>query len=121
MSLPNHLLNLPCTITRRSTTAARNAKGKKILAETRVETVCYLEKQQRRADEEPDGQAELSDTLWLLVLPVGTEIDNGDLVAVNGDEYELSGAPWTVRNPRTQADSHVEATLRRTAGPEAGS
>lgn len=118
MALAN-LLNRTCTITRRSTSASEDDYGNAIDSQTNVQTVCEI---QQRSRDEQDDQGETSDTLWLLVLPAGTAIDTSDKVSVPGmGEFEMVGAPWPARNPRTQQESHVEATLRRTAGPEVGS
>lgn len=112
------LLNRPCTITRRSQSGTTDDYGNDIPAETTVETVCELQQRDRRADSEPDLAGELSDTLWLLVLPAETDIDTGDVVEVDGLVYEMFGDPWLARNPRTGEESHVECTLRRTASAE---
>lgn len=109
------LLNRPCTITRRSFGDEVDERGDYIATESAVETVCELQQKQRS---EPEDQGELSDTTWLLILPAGTAIDTGDAVTMTdtGEEFEMVGDPWPARNPRTRAESHVEATVRRTAG-----
>ena len=112
------LLNRPCTIIRRSESEDLDAHFNPILEEVEVQTVCELQQQRR---DEPGDHGELSDTRWLLILPAGTAIDTGDGVVVDGDTYEMVGDPWPARNPRTQEESHIEATLRRTAGEETGS
>lgn len=109
------MINTPCTILRRSASGSRNKYGGKSKVDTPVETVCEL--QQRRRDEQGD-QGELSDTFYLAIFPAGTEIRTGDGLVVAGHEYEMIGDPWRARNPRTQAESHIEATVRRTAGDE---
>lgn len=109
------LLNRPCTLLLRETTGTINDDGIEEHDAERYDTVCELQQQQRR---EPTDQGELSDTTWLLILPAGTMIDTGDAVEIDGELYELVGAPWRVRNPRTTSESHVECTLRRTAGAE---
>jgi hypothetical protein len=106
------LLNTPCTITRRTSSTSEDAYGDTIPGTTTTTTVCEL--QQRQRSEQPG--AEVSDTIWLLILPAGTGIDTGDKVTVDGVDYEMVGDPWPARNPRTGQASHVEATLRRTAG-----
>lgn len=111
----SQLLNTPVTIISRSTSGEIDDYGNEVSAEAEAETVGEL--QQTRRDEQ-DDQGELSDTSWLLILPAGTSIDTGDVVEVNGDRYELVGAPWPARNPRTRLETHIEATLRRTAGSE---
>src|SRR5688572_27377107 len=111
----SQLLNLPCTITRRTPSADDeeiNDYGDPVQNETEVDTVCEL---QQRARSEDDLQGELSDTSWLLILPAGTAIDTGDAVTIDGKTYELVGDPWQARNPRTETVEHIEATLRRTA------
>lgn len=109
------LLNRTVTITRRSASGDIDEFGNEISTETNVATVGELQQTQRT---EPAAQGELSITTWLLVLPAGTSIDTGDAVIVDNHTYEVIGAPWQARNPRTQVASHVEATLRRTVGSE---
>lgn len=111
------LLNQPCQIIRRSQSGEADEYGNDVPSATVVETVCELQQQQRS---EPAGDAELSDTRWLAVFPAGTDLRTGDSVAVDGLAYELVGDPWHARNPRTHSVSHVEATLRRTAGSDDG-
>lgn len=82
---------------------------------TDTETVTVGELQQRRRSETPDGG--LAETSWTLFLPAGTAIGANDRVQVDGDTFEVDGDPWPVRNPRSGADSHVEATLRRASAP----
>lgn len=78
--------------------------------------MCELQQVPRRSvSGEPAAHPDVSDSLWLLVLPADTLIDTGDAVIVDGHRYEVSGEPWVARNPRTQAVSHIEASLRRVA------
>lgn len=115
MSL-SQLLNRPCWVVQRSDTGDVDELGNEEPSETEVETVCEIQQVQRDEDE---TQGELSDTDWLGVFPAGTALDTGDAVKVEGlGKFELTGAPWAVRNPRTQTESHVEATLRRVAGDD---
>ncbi len=107
------LLNRPMTIIRRAGHGAVDAYGNTVYDETLVEVVGEL--QQVRRDE-PGGEGETSDTRWALFLPAGTALSTRDIVLVGDEEYEVTGEPWSARNPRTQALSHVEATLRRVAG-----
>lgn len=110
------LLNRPCTLLLRDSTGDKDDYGNEKTGDpTEVETVCELQQQRR---DEQDDQGETSDTTWLVILPAGTEIDTGDAIQIDGYVYELVGAPWRARNPRTQAESHVEATARRAAGAE---
>lgn len=114
----SNLLNRPCVITRRLESTSTDRYGNEIPDEDLVTTVCELQQQRR---DEHDLQGETSDTGWLLILPAGTALATGDGVDVDGHSYEVFGEPWAARNPRTKADSHVEATLRRVAGSEDGS
>jgi hypothetical protein len=107
------LINRPATLVRRTDSGKTDEFGNPVMTVTETEVLCEL--QQQRRNEEGD-QGELSETLWNLFLPAGAELDTGDAIVVDGDEYELVGAPWDARNPRTQQVSHVEATVRRTAG-----
>ncbi len=107
------LLTRPITIIRRSASEDVDAYGNTVNDEAMVEVVGEL--QQVRRDE-PGGEGETSDTRWALFLPAGTALSTRDIVLVGDEEYEVIGEPWSARNPRTQALSHVEATLRRVAG-----
>lgn len=110
----SQLLNLPVTILRRSG-GTDDGYGNLVPGEDDVGTVGELQQVRR---EEAGGAGELSDTEWLLILPPDAEINTGDAISIEGRHYELIGDPWVARNPRTQAISHVECTLRRTAGAE---
>lgn len=109
------LLNTPCTLLLRSP-SGEDDYGSETSTVEEVETVCEVQ-QQRRTEE--DDQGELSDTGWLGIFPAGTDLRTGDGVRVEDlGTFELVGDPWPARNPRTQAESHLEATLRKTAGGE---
>lgn len=105
------LINKPCTLLVR-TDGREDAHGNAEQDETAVAAVCEL--QQRRRDE-PALQNELSVTEWDAFFPAGTVAHTGDGLLVDGAEYEFVGDPWPVRNPRSGAISHVEATVRRSA------
>ncbi len=116
------LLNTPCTIIRRSPSGDEDDYGNEEQKPEDVETVCEVQKQVRRASEEPGDQGELSDTLWTGFFPAGTELRTGDAVRVDAlGEFEMVGDPWPVWNPRTKAVSHIEASLRRTVGADEAS
>lgn len=76
---------------------------------------------QQRSRDEPNGQGDLSDTDWLLILPAGTAIDRTDAVRVDGRGYEVIGEPWSVTDHRTGATHHLEVSLNRTGNDEGGS
>ncbi len=109
------LLNRACSIDHRTADGDEDAYGNATVQIETVETVCEL--QQRQRDESTDRE-DLSVTQWLLVLPAGTVIWAGDTVTVDGFDYEVSGDPWEARNPFTQAQSHIEATVIRTSAAD---
>lgn len=89
--------------------------GNEIPEEESTETLCEL---QRIGTTEPALEGESSDSRSLLILPAGTLLATGDTVTIEGQDYELVGDPWRVRNPRLGRHSHVQATVRRTSGAE---
>lgn len=105
------MMQTPCTILRRSGEEEEEF-GKPGGEVEEVETVCALQ-QQRRTEHAESG--EISDTLWNLYLPHGTEIDTGDAVRVAGREYEVIGEPWSAEEG-SRTVWHVEGTCRRTEG-----
>lgn len=110
------LLNRACNIIRRTESGNTDDYGNDIPDEDIVATVCELQSRNGWAGRsEPALQGQLSDTEWLLVLPPGTVLSTADVVEVDGQEYEVTGDPWHARNPRNQTESHVEASVRRTA------
>lgn len=114
MSL-TQLLSRPCTIVRRLASADKDAHGNEVPDEQYVETVCEVQQRSRR---EPGDEGELSDTYWEGYFPTGTAIGTGDAVIVNAiGEFEVVGEPWQA-NTGSVGVAHVEATLRRTRGPE---
>jgi hypothetical protein len=111
------VINRPATLLRR-VQAGEDAHGNP--QHDVEETAVLCELQQRRRSEHEAGVDDLSDTLWDLYLPAGTESDAGDAIRIDGFTYELMGAPWEARDPFTQRFKHIEATVRRTAGSEDG-
>lgn len=109
----SQLLTRSVTIARRSPSGSTDDYGNVNPTIATSVTVGELQQVQRRTTGETVD--DLSDTLWLLVLPAGTSIDTSDKVTVGGESFEVSGAPWTVRHPRTGVDHHVEVNLRRVA------
>lgn len=109
------LINRPMTLIRRASTGSVDTYGNDVDGETTVAVLGELQQIQRT---EPVAEGELSDTRWLLFLPAGTAIDTGDAVICDGEVFEVVGAPWPARNPRTGAQNHVEVTLRQTIREE---
>jgi hypothetical protein len=105
------LMNRPMVIVRRTAGETTDAFGNNVSAEASTPVLGELQQQQRT---EPLAEGELSDTRWIVFLPASTDLSTGDAIVCDGHIYELVGDPWEVRNPRTQTESHVEATVRRT-------
>lgn len=99
----------------RSSTGATDDRGDAVPDTDEVATVCELQQERRQ---EKDQQGELSDTQWVAYFLPGEDLSTADALIVDGQEFELVGDPWQARSPRTQEVSHVEVTLRRTAGSE---
>jgi len=108
----DQLLNRTCVIETR-VPGGRDEYNNETDSVVEVSTVCELQQRQRT---ETGDRGEVSVTEWMLVLPASTDLSTGDTVLVDGDRYEVTGDPWQARNPRTQAVSHVEATVKRTSG-----
>ncbi|MES2867614.1 MAG: hypothetical protein V4703_12800 [Actinomycetota bacterium] len=109
------LLNRECTLIQRIASGSTDRFGNPLRTDTPITTVCEL--QQTRRDE-PSAAGELSITTWAVFLPAGTDINTGDVLIVEGREYEIVGDPWEARNPRTGLMSHVEATCKRARGAD---
>ena len=108
------LLTRSCSILRRKPSGETDEYGDEVVAVTVESTVCEVQQRQR---DEPATEGDLSDTGWLGVSPAGTELRTADAIEVNGiGTLELIGDPWPVRDPETGETSHIEATLRVTAG-----
>lgn len=95
-----------------------DAHGAEVVTETSVDALCEL--QQTSANERGES-GEVSDDAWRLFFAAGTDLSTASAVVVDNEIYEIVGTPWTVRNPRTQVDSHIEVKARRTAGAADGS
>ena len=107
------LLTLDCTITSRAGSGTVDDYGDETTDETTVTIVCELQQQQRNETTDPGT---IADSTWLLILPAGITLGAADTVTIGGDAYEVIGEPWQARNPRTQAASHIEATVRKVEG-----
>lgn len=116
MSLTS-LINHDATIIRRTPGDFDDFSNEKA-DESSEAILCEL---QQRARTEPGDSGELSDTEWVAFFLPDAEVHGDDVLVVDGQRYEFVGEPWLARNPRTQAPSHIEGSLRRTAGPAAGS
>ena len=111
-----NLLNQPCTLIQRTSTGAKTKYGAKVRAEAITETVCSLQQRQRSDEDE-----ELSSSEWSLVLGPDEDVSNIDGAVVAGIRYEFDGQPWPAVDELTGQVHHIEATVTRVAGAEAGS
>lgn len=105
------LINRPCTLFHRTGRTTINRDGDEVPEFGAIDTVCELQ-QQRTAE----NAEEIADARWVAFFLPGETVSSGDRLGVDGDVFEVEGDPWNARNPRTRQASHVEATLRRTAG-----
>ena len=107
------LLTRPVTIEHRSPSASLDKYGNPLAGTTSsTETVGYLE--QTEAVEVVVGQETYTST-DLLVLPAGTSLDGSDRVVVDGERFEVLGAPNRPWGPST-GEHHVEARMKRSVG-----
>lgn len=104
------LMNQSCTITTRTDSATVDRYGNPAPTEATTATVCYCEQRQRT---EAAGEDQVASEDWLVMLPTGTTVDASDQIAVGTLVLQVVGPPWTVRNPRTQSDSHIECNARK--------
>lgn len=110
----SQLINRPCTLVYRTDTGDTDELGNVIPSETRVDAVCEVQQDRR---EEPGDAGEVSDTRWSGYFLPGVDLRTADAVQVEGiGTFELIGDPWPARNPRTETEEHVEATLRLVRG-----
>lgn len=103
------LMNQACTITTRTASATTDRYGNPTDTEAATSTVCYCE-QRQRSENTVDANTQSED--WLVMLPAGTDVAGNDLITVGSLRLEVVGPPWPVRNPRVQAQSHVECNAR---------
>lgn len=106
------LLTLTATITHVAQTGAVDTYGNP--TEQTSTSTAAAELQQTARDEQ-DRDANIGEQTWLLLLAPTATIDATDRVTVSGVTYEVVGPPWLARNPRTGANSHIEATVRKAA------
>lgn len=104
------LLNQSCTITTRTDAATTDRYGNPDKTTAATTTTCYAEQRSRT---EAAGEGLVAIEEWLVMLPTGTTVDAADQITVGSLVLEVVGPPWPVRNPRTQATSHIECTCRK--------
>lgn len=108
---PTALMSRTCTITHRTTGTDRDEYNNPVPSET---TTTVLGELQQSTGSERTVDADLQRGEWVLFLVPDAVIDGGDVVTIDGDEYEVNGPPWACRHPRTGELTHIEARLFRT-------
>lgn len=115
MSEASTLISRPCVLVR-GARADRDDFGlddDPDAEEVRVETVCAIQQRQRTEDPEA-GEVSRSD--WTGYFLPDETLGTADKVEVDDERYEVVGEPWRVMDLETDEASHLEASLRRTAG-----
>ena len=106
------MMTIPCTVISEVPTGEKDRYGDPITKTVEVETRCAL---QQFRGEEHEQAGEVSDTLWNLYLPYGTQIGTSASIKVGDREYEAVGEPWNAAEG-SRAMWHAEALVRRRAG-----
>lgn len=109
MSLAN-MLSQPISI-RRMTANTVDEYGNTIQTQDGdlIDTFGYLE-QTESVETLNDRDTIVSGlTLWL---GVQDGLSAFDIVYISGQDYQVDGTPWTVFNPRTGQESHIQAKLK---------
>src|SRR6185503_19924320 len=104
------MLDLTCSITRRSQTGTVDRYNSPTWVETTSSDIpCYIE--QTKPSELTIGrETQIADHLGIFL--AATELDGSDRVVRDGHTYEVIGPPWEVWNPRNAQVDHIEANLR---------
>lgn len=105
------LINRPCTLRHRTGGTGIDRDGNEVPEVVEIATVCEVQQRQRREDAD-----EIGDARWIAFFLPEVEVGAGDELVVDGVTFQIEGDSWHARNPRTRQPSHIEATLRRTAG-----
>lgn len=109
------LMSRPCTIIRRTSDGDEDDFAPRGPVESYIDTVCEIQQAVRT---EPMDAGNLSLTSWMVYMPVDTELDSSDALLIDGmGEFEVIGQPWRA-DTGSPAVHHLEATVRRTRGPE---
>lgn len=103
-------MTLDCTITKVEQTGAVDDYGNPTDVETTLETTCWLHQSMR---DEASTNANTQEETWRIYLPPTVDVEGFDRAAVAGVTYEFVGPPWRAFNPRLEAYTHFEGTVRR--------
>ncbi len=108
----DRMMTRTATLIRRVPTGEKDRYGNATTKPVEEVVRCALQQRQRKEHEEG---GEISDTLWDLFLPFGTDVGTGAAIRVDGEQYELVGEPWDACEG-SRSMWHVAATVRRTSG-----
>ena len=103
------LLTRPCTLVRR-VPSDPDVYGDPTWSEAHTDTLCYAEQSVASEPSDPHYQADE----WRVLLDSTAVVDGLDAVVIDGLRFEVIGPPWMAKDPRTNADHHVELRARRT-------
>lgn len=113
---PTPLMVLDATITHRSETGTRTARGNQTQVLTTSATRCWVEQPQARgrAGETTVGMS-VGDEDWRGYFPPTDVIDHTDTIDVAGyGTFEVAAPPWKAYDPVGRRFTHIEVQLRRT-------
>lgn len=113
---PDRLLNDLVLVTRRTAGGSLDEYGNPTTVETTIGP--YNGYAWLLSADERTSDANLQSEEWKVVLgsAAADRVHGADQVTVGSAVFEVIGPPWTVKNPRTGAVSHVELAARRTDG-----
>lgn len=107
--LLSRLLTRPCTLVTR-TPGPADAYGDPSWVETQAASTCYAEQTTPSEPGDPNYQGDD----WRVVLAAGTAVDGLSAVIIDGQTFEVYGPPWVAKDPRSNADHHIELRARWT-------
>lgn len=106
---PTALMDRTATLTRVVEAATRDEYNDVEHTETSSTVACWFH-QRSMAEQTTFGQVAVGTAVFYL--PAATVIGKADRLIFDGIVYEVVGEPKKAHNPRTGADSHIEAEVR---------
>lgn len=108
MSL-NNLMRQPVTIQKITGTLDEYGNTIPAALSAPVAALGYLEQSESTENMDDRDTVATGFKAWF---PLGTDVTAYDRVNFGTQTFEVIGAPWTVFNPRTGVESHLEAALK---------